>query len=179
MIKTPTTPVMPAVGESVFIAPTACVCGDVTLGDQCTVMHHVVIRGDVSAIRIGRRVNIQDATVIHTKTGVDLDIADDVGIGHRAIVHCKTVGPNCLIGMGAIILDDCEIGAGCLIGAGALIPPATQIPDNSVVIGAPGRVIRTTSEKDRQYIRFVVENYLRLNPLHAAGLYPNIAFRPH
>lgn len=164
--------VRPRIGRNVYIAPTAVVCGDVTLGDDCTIMHHVVIRGDVSAIRIGCRVNVQDHTVIHTKTGVDLDIADDVGIGHNAVVHCRSVGSNTLIGIGATILDDCEVGAGCFIGAGALLTPRMLIPDGKMVLGAPAKILRDVTDQDRQYVRFVVENYLKLNRQHAAGMYP-------
>lgn len=164
--------VRPVVGNDVYIAPSAVVCGAVTLGERCTVMHQVVIRGDVAAIRIGRRVNVQDGTIIHTKTGVPLEIGDDVGIGHRAIVHCRSVGPNSLIGMGAILLDDVEIGEDCLIGAGAVVTPGTVIGPGKVALGMPARVVRDVTDADREYQRFVVTNYLRLGPEHAAGRYP-------
>lgn len=164
-------------GKDVYIAPTAYVGGDVTLGDQCTVMHHVTIRGDVSAIRIGRRVNIQDGTVIHTNRGVQLDIEDDVAIGHHAVVHCRRVGAGTLIGIGAIVLDDCEIGRGCLIAAGALVPPNTKVPDGKVVMGVPGKVVRETTETERLYFEEVRESYIHLGRLHAKGVYPNHAGR--
>ncbi len=165
-------PVRPTIGRGVYIAPSAVVCGDVTLGDDCTVLHHVTIRGDVSAIRIGARCNIQDGTVIHTKTGVDLDIEDDVAIGHRAVVHCTRVGRGTLIGIGAIVLDECTIGRNCVIGAGAVVPPGTTIPDNKLVVGVPGRVIRETGPKERAYVDFVLTNYQKLNREHARGKYP-------
>lgn len=163
----------PRIGRDTFIAETAYVGGDVTLGDQCTVLHQVVIRGDVSPIRIGDRVNIQDGTVVHTKSGIPLEIASDVGVGHRAVVHCRRVGAFSLIGIGAIVLDDAEVGEGCLVAAGALVPPGMIIPDGKLVIGAPARVLRDVTDKDREYIRFVVENYQRLGREHAAGHYPN------
>jgi carbonic anhydrase/acetyltransferase-like protein (isoleucine patch superfamily) len=166
-------PVRPRVGRGVYVAPTAYVGGDVALGDECTVMHHVTIRGDVSAIRVGARVNVQDGAVIHTKTGVDLDMGDDIGVGHRAIVHCRRVGSRVLVGMGAILLDDCEIGDDCLIAAGAVLTPGVIVPPGRVVVGVPGKVVREVTDKDREYIRFVVGNYLRLNREHAAGRYPN------
>lgn len=159
----------PLIGKNVFIADTAVVCGEVTIGDDCTIMHHVLIRGDVSAIRIGARCNVQDGTVIHTKTGVPLDIADDVAIGHRAVVHCRRVGPRTLIGIGAIVLDDCEIGEGCVIGSGAVVPPGTIIPPHKVVLGVPGRIVRDATERDAAYTAFVLGNYLRLGPEHASG----------
>ena len=167
------TPVRPTIGEGVYIANTAYVGGDVTLGDGCTVLHHVTIRGDVSSIRIGARCNIQDGTVIHTKTGVDLDIEDDVAIGHKAVVHCTRVGSGTLVGMGAIILDECVVGKNCVIGAGAVIPPGTEIPDGKLVVGVPGKILRDTGPREKEYIDFVLGNYQRLNREHAAGKFPN------
>lgn len=164
-------------GRDVYIAPTAYVGGEVALGDQCTVMHHVTIRGDVSAIRIGKRCNIQDGTVVHTNRGVPLDIDDDVSIGHHAVVHCRRVGSGTLIGIGAIVLDDCEIGRGCLIAAGALLPPKTIVPDGKVVMGVPGKIVRDTTAEERLYFREVNESYIHLGRLHAAGKYPNHAHR--
>lgn len=167
--------IRPVIGRNVYIAPTSFVGGDVTIGDDCTIMHQVMIRGDVSAIRIGKRVNVQDGAIIHTKTGVDLDIADDVGVGHRAVVHCRRVGPWTLIGIGAIVLDDCEIGSGCIIAAGAVLPPRTIVPDGKLVMGVPAKAIRDTTEQELQYVRFVIENYLKLGRRHAEGMYPNAA----
>ncbi len=164
-------------GRDVYLAPTAYVGGEVTLGDQCTVMHHVVIRGDVSPIRIGRRVNVQDATIIHTNRGVPLDIADDVSIGHRAVVHCRRVGAGTLVGIGSIILDDCEIGPGCIIAAGAVLPPKTMVPAGKVVMGVPGRIVRDTTEEERLYIQEVLASYVHLGRLHTSGAYPNYAAR--
>lgn len=166
-------PIRPRIGRGVYIAPSAVVCGEVALGDDCTVMHHVLIRGDVSAVSLGRRCNVQDGTVIHTKTGVPLDIADDVAIGHRAIVHCRRVGPRTLIGMGAIVLDDAEIGERCVIGAAALVTPGMIVPAGKVLMGVPARIVRDVTPRDLEYTDFVLKNYLRLNPLHAAGVYPN------
>jgi carbonic anhydrase/acetyltransferase-like protein (isoleucine patch superfamily) len=167
--------IRPILGRDVYIAPTAYVGGEVTLGDECTIMHHVVIRGDVSAIRIGARVNVQDGTVIHTKTGVPLDIADEVSIGHRAVVHCRRVGRGALIGIGAIVLDDAEIGEGAVVGAGAVVPPGMVVPAGTVALGVPARIVRDVAERDRDYARFVVANYVRLGGAHRAGVFPNVA----
>ncbi|HPF40999.1 MAG TPA: gamma carbonic anhydrase family protein [Phycisphaerae bacterium] len=164
-----------SLGRDVYIAPTAYVGGAVTIGDESTIMHHVVIRGDVSNIRIGARVNVQDATVIHTTGGVDLDIGDEVSMGHRAIVHCRQIGPRTLIGMGAIVLDGCVIGERCIIGAGAVVPPNTVVPDGKVVMGVPGKVVRDIRDKEHAYLDYVVENYRKLGRRHAAGEYPNAA----
>jgi carbonic anhydrase/acetyltransferase-like protein (isoleucine patch superfamily) len=164
-------------GKDVFVAPTAYIGGDVTLGDRCTVMHQVVIRGDVSAIQIGHRVNVQDGAILHTNRGVPMDIEDDVSIGHRAVVHCRRVAAGTLIGIGSIVLDDCEIGRGCLIAAGAVLPPGTIIPDGKVVMGIPGKVVRDVNENERLYFQEVTASYLHLGRLHAAGAYPHRAPR--
>ena len=167
--------IRPVLGRDVYIAPTSYVGGDVVIGDYSTVMHHVMIRGDIAPIRIGARVNVQDGAIVHTPHGTPLDIGDDVGIGHRAIVHCRRVGPRSLIGMGAILLDDCEIGSRCLIAAGTLLPPETIIPDGSVVMGVPGKIVREVTDRDLKAIDHVVQSYLELGRLHAAGRFPNIA----
>lgn len=167
--------ISPQIGRNVYIASTAYVAGDLVIGDESTIMHHVVVRADIAPIRIGARVNLQDGTVVHTKYGVPLDIADDVGVGHRAVVHCRRVGTRTLIGTGAIVLDDCEIGSRCLIAAGALLPPRTVIPDGSVVMGAPGRIVRQVSENDLAIIDHVISSYVRLGRQHAADQFPNIA----
>jgi len=168
-------PIQPKLGRNVYIAPTSYVAGDVTLGDDVTIMHHVMIRGDIAPIRIGNRVNVQDGSVVHTDHDVPLDIGDDVGIGHRAVVHGRRVGSRSLIGMGAIVLGGCEIGEHCLVAAGSVLTPDTIIPDGSVVMGFPGRVVRPVGEREQQIIDQVVASYLDLGRRHAAGQFPNIA----
>lgn len=165
----------PKLGRNVYIAPTSYVAGDVVLGDDVTIMHHVMIRGDIAPIRIGCRVNIQDGSVLHTPHGTPLDIGDDVGIGHRAVVHCRRIGSRTLIGIGAILLDDCEIGDRCLVAAGTVMIPKTIIPDGSVVMGFPGRIVRPVGERELQLIDDVVQSYLDLGRRHAANEFPNIA----
>ena len=166
-------PIHPTIGKNVYIAPTAYVGGEVTIGDECTIMHHVTIRGDVSKITIGRRVNVQDGTIIHTLTGVPLEIGDEVVIGHRAVVHCRKVGKRVLIGIGAIVLDNCEIGDGALIAAGAVLSPGTIVPAGKLALGIPAKIVRDVSERERGYVDYALENYARLNCDHAAGRYPN------
>lgn len=165
----------PTLGKNVYIAPTAYVGGDVTLGDQTTVMHHAVIRGDIAPITLGARVNVQDGAILHTKYGVPLVIGDDVGIGHRAVVHCKSVATRTLIGTGAIVLDGCIVGSCCIIAAGAVVPPETTIPDRSVVMGVPAKVVRQVNDDDLASIDHVVRSYVTLGELHASGHYHNIA----
>ncbi len=164
----------PRYGRGVFVAETAYVGGDVIVGDDVAIMHHVTVRGDVAAIRIGDRSNVQDGAVLHTKTGVDMEIEEEVGIGHRAVVHCTRVGRGSLIGIGSIVLDGAVIGAGSLIAAGALVTPGAEIPPGSVVVGLPGRVVRQVTDEDRAYQRFVIERYLDLKARHARGDYPDV-----
>ncbi|MHC4234723.1 MAG: gamma carbonic anhydrase family protein [Planctomycetota bacterium] len=159
-------------GRGVYIAPTAYVGGDVVLGDRCTVMHHVAIRGDIAAIRIGARCNVQDGAVVHTQHDCSQIIGDDVGIGHRAVVHGRRIGSRVLIGIGAIILDDCEIGDECVIAAGAVLTPGTIIGPGKVVMGVPAAVVREATAADGEYAKHVIESYLELGRLHAAGRFP-------
>ncbi|GMU37593.1 MAG: gamma carbonic anhydrase family protein [Phycisphaerae bacterium] len=170
---------LPRIGRNVYIAPTSYVGGDVSIGEESTIMHHVMIRGDVSAIRIGRRVNVQDGTIIHTQTGVPLHIEDEVSIGHRAVVHCRRVGREALIGTGAVVLDGCDVGEGCIIGACALVTPGTTIPARTVWMGVPARQIREVSPSEREYVRQVVQTYFRLGRLHGSGAYPPAACGLH
>jgi carbonic anhydrase/acetyltransferase-like protein (isoleucine patch superfamily) len=167
--------IQPVLGRDVYVAPTSYVAGEVTIGDECTVMHHVVIRADIAPIRLGARVNVQDGSILHTADGVPLDIGDEVGIGHRVVVHCRSVGRRTLIGIGAVLLDDCEIGSRCIVAAGCVLPPKTIVPDGKVVMGVPAQVVRDVSERDLETIDEVIRNYRRLGRLHAAGQFPNIA----
>lgn len=167
--------VPPRLGRDVFIASTAYVGGDVHLGDEVTVMHHVVIRGDIAPIRIGNRVNVQDGSILHTPHGEALEIGDDVAIGHRAVVHCAAIGARSLIGIGSILLDECHIGSRCIIAAGSVLPPGSVVPDDTVIMGIPGKPIRRTTKEDMAVIDHVVCSYIDLGRRHAVGGFPNIA----
>lgn len=153
----------------IWAARTAVIVGDVSFGADCNVWHHCSIRGDVAPIRLGRRVNVQDASVLHCKLGVALEIADDVVIGHMAVVHGTRVGARTLIATRATVLDDCEIGEDCIIAAGALLSPGTVVPDGSVVMGVPGSVVRSIRDEERAYIHRVAYGYVELARRHAAG----------
>jgi carbonic anhydrase/acetyltransferase-like protein (isoleucine patch superfamily) len=128
-----------------------------------------VLRGDVAAIRIGRRVNVQDNAVIHCDSGVDNEIEDDVTIGHTAIVHGRHVGAGSLIGMGATVLGETRIGKRCLIAAGAVVPPGLVVPDDHCVMGVPGKIVRPVRDAERAYMAKLTEHYVRLAQRHAAG----------
>ena len=160
-------------GHQVYVSPIAYVCGDLLVGDQCTFMHHVVVRADIAPIRIGHRVNIQDGSVVHTPSTTPLDIADDVGVGHRAIVHCRRIASRTLIGMGSILLDDCEIGSRCIIAAGAVLPPGTIIPDGKMVMGVPAKIVRDITDDDLRTIDHVVQAYIALGRRFAEGQFPS------
>ncbi len=135
-------PDLPADGDF-WIAPDANVIGRVTLGGGTSVWFGATLRGDNEEVRIGAGTNIQEACVLHTDMGYPLDVGADCTIGHKAILHGCTVGDGSLIGMGAVVLNGARIGRGCLVGAGALVTEGREIPDNSLVVGAPGRVVRS------------------------------------
>lgn len=137
----------PAVGKDVFIAPTACVTGDVTIGEGSSVWHGASVRGDCGSITIGRYSNIQDACVCHCTTGgPGLVVGDRVSVGHGAILHSCTVEDGVLIGMGAVILDGARIGKGSIIAANAVVLEGAEIPAGSLVAGVPGKVRRQVDE---------------------------------
>ena len=131
--------VLPRVHATAFIDESAQVIGDVEVGEESSVWMSVVIRGDVHSIRIGRRTNIQDGTVVHVMKGTHATvIGDDVTIGHAALVHGCTISDRCLIGMGAIVLNGAEIGEDSIVAAGTLIAEGMKVPPRSLMMGSPG-----------------------------------------
>ena len=152
-----------------FIHPLAVILGDVTIGPRVSVWPTAVIRADTASVTIGEASNVQDGTVIHVDEGVPTTIGRRVAIGHRAIVHGATVEDDCLIGMGAILLNRVTVGTGSIIGAGAVCPEGMRVPANSLVLGVPGRVVRQTTAEERQRIKATVESYLSLQERHRKG----------
>jgi carbonic anhydrase/acetyltransferase-like protein (isoleucine patch superfamily) len=144
------------------IHPTAVIIGNVVLGDRVSVWPLVVIRGDNDQITIGDDSNVQDGTVIHADPGLPTTIGKRVAIGHRAIVHGSTIEDNCLIGMGAILLNGVHVGTGSIVGAGAVCREGMRIPPNSLVLGVPGRITRETTDAERERIAMTVNAYLEL-----------------
>jgi carbonic anhydrase/acetyltransferase-like protein (isoleucine patch superfamily) len=128
-----------------------------------------VLRGDTAAIVVGEDSNVQDGTIVHVDHGVPCTIGARVGIGHRAIIHGATVEHDSLIGMGAILLNNVVVGTGSIIGAGAVCPERMIIPPNSLVLGVPGRVVRQTTDAERERIARTVRSYLELQAEHRAG----------
>lgn len=141
----------PVLGRDVFLAPNATVIGDVELGAEASVWFGAVLRGDIGAIRIGARSNVQDLACVHLTEGLSQTVVgEDVTIGHGAILHGCSVGDRCLIGMGSIVLDGAVIGEGSLIAAGTLVPPRMVVPPGSLVRGNPGKVIRPVTAEEAQ-----------------------------
>ncbi len=148
-----------------WIAPTASVIGSVVLEHNASVWFNVVIRGDNDLITIGENSNIQDGAVLHTDYGIPLVVGANVTVGHKAMLHGCTIGDNSLIGINAVILNNARIGRNCIIGANALIPEGKEIPDNSLVMGSPGKVVKEISEMQAMRIQLgalhYVENFKR------------------
>lgn len=147
--------------DDFWIAPDADVIGNVQIGDAVGIWFGAVLRGDNELISVGDGTNIQEHTMVHTDPGFPATIGRNCTIGHRAIIHGCTIGDNSLVGMGAIVLNGAQIGKNCLIGAGALIPEGKKIPDNSLVVGMPGKVIRTLGTEDAGRLTESALNYQR------------------
>jgi len=153
-----------------WIASTASVIGNVKIGSDVGIWFGVTIRGDNERITIGNRSNIQENCVLHTDPGCPINIGEGCTIGHKAMIHGCTIGDNSLIGMGATILNGAVIGKNCLIGAGALVPENKTIPDNSLVVGMPGKVIRQLDQAAVEGLKKSAEIYVSNAKRFAKGL---------
>ena len=157
-------PTLPEDGAA-WVAPTAVLVGNVVLRRDASVWWGAVLRGDNEPITVGERSNVQDGAVLHTDMGSPLTLGRDVTVGHQAMLHGCTVGDGALVGIGAVVLNGAVIGRGCLIGAKALVPEGRVIPDGSLVLGSPGKVVRTLDEGARQALlagaAHYVENWKR------------------
>jgi len=162
-------PLITKTATGIFIAHNATLTGDLTIGEHSSFWFATVVRGDVAAVTIGRRVNVQDNSVIHCDTGVPNVIEDDVTIGHRAIIHGMFVGQGTLIGMGAVVMGGTRIGRECIIGAASLVPPNMNVPDRSVVMGVPGKIVRTVREADLEHMRWLASRYVELAEKYVRG----------
>jgi carbonic anhydrase/acetyltransferase-like protein (isoleucine patch superfamily) len=144
----PVNNIEPSFGANCFIAPNATIVGDVVCGDECSFWFNAVVRGDVNSIRIGNKVNIQDGAVIHcTYQKTKTILGNNVSIGHNAIVHGSKVDDNVLIGMGAIVMDNCEIGSNSIIAAGAVLTEGTIVPSGCIYAGVPAKKVKDISEE--------------------------------
>ena len=149
----------PDIADDAYVAPSADVIGSVRLGARSSLWFQVVLRGDNDWIEIGAESNVQDGSVIHTDRGVPTRLGERVTVGHVALLHCCTVGDDSLIANGARVLDRVVVGRHCLIAAGALIPPDRTIPDGSVVMGSPGKIVREVTERDLALIASTARHY--------------------
>jgi len=149
----------PKLGKSVFIARGAVVLGDVTLDDHANIWYGAVLRGDINRIAIGRHTNIQDNAVVHVSDGYSCTVGNRVTVGHSAIVHACRVGDEVLVGMGAVILDGAVIGEQSLVGAQALVKQGMKIPPGSLVLGAPARIVRKLTPKERKRLKLFAAKY--------------------
>ena len=145
---------------SSFVAPGAVVLGDVSLGENSSVWYNSVVRGDMAAIRIGDNSNIQDLSVIHTDENMPCTVGSRVSVGHRAILHGCCVEDDCLVGMGAIVLNGARIGEWSVVGAGAVVTEHTDVPPGSVALGVPAKVVRKVDDAMRKRIAGAWEHYV-------------------
>ncbi len=152
---------MPRIHPTAYIDDSAQVIGDVEIGESSSVWMTVVIRGDVHHIRIGRRSNVQDGTIVHVMKDTHATvIGDDVTIGHAAVVHGCTIEDRCLIGMGAILLNGARIGSGSIVAAGTLVVEGMQVPPRSLVMGSPGKVKRGLTDAEVDEIQMYADRYV-------------------
>jgi carbonic anhydrase/acetyltransferase-like protein (isoleucine patch superfamily) len=152
----------PRVSPTAFVAETAVVLGDVEIEDEASIWYGTVLRGDKGRITVSRKVNIQDNSVVHTTPGEDSFIGEGTTIGHGAVIHGRSIGKYCLIGMGAVILGKAVVGERCIIGAGAVVKEGDVIPDHSLVVGVPGKVVKQLSPEQLKYPEANCEEYVEL-----------------
>jgi carbonic anhydrase/acetyltransferase-like protein (isoleucine patch superfamily) len=162
-------PELPAAGNC-WIAPDASVIGRVRLGERVGIWFGAVLRGDNEWIEIGARTNVQDGSVLHTDIGFPLKIGAGCTIGHRALVHGCTIGDNCLVGMGAIVMNGARVGDNCIIGAGAIITEGKDFPDNALLVGAPARSIRMIDEQAHALLKLAASTYTDRLPRYVQTL---------
>lgn len=160
----------PAIGDGCFVAPNAAVIGSVVMKRNASVWWSVTIRGDNDVITLGENVNIQDGSVIHTDGGIAVTLERNVSVGHLVMLHGCTIRENTLIGIGAIVLNRVEVGRNCLIGAGSLVPEGKVIPEGSLVLGVPGRVVRSLTPEEIAMNTWIAEHYVERAGAYRSGL---------
>ncbi len=156
----------PQIADGAFIAPTAVVIGNVTIGEEASVWYNATVRGDIAPITIGDRSNVQDNTVVHVNMDAPVVIGDDVTIGHSAIIHGTTIRDGCVIGMGAIIMSYSVIGRHCVVAAGALVTERAVVNDGSVMVGVPARQRSSLDEDAQSHLDGIAGRYLRVAGMH-------------
>ena len=169
----------PVVGDGLYLHDTATVIGDVTIGNDCSIWCNTVIRGDVNRIVIGNCSNVQDFAMCHVShknaakpDGSPLIIGDYVTIGHQAMLHGCTIGNECLIGMGAILMDDVVVQDRVMIGAGSLVPPGKVLESGHLYVGSPVKKVRALTAEEIAYLRYSAEHYVRVKNNYLSGSQP-------
>jgi carbonic anhydrase/acetyltransferase-like protein (isoleucine patch superfamily) len=176
MTLSPYLNVSPTLGARVYVAPSAAVIGKVTIGDDSSIWPMAVARGDVHSIHIGARTSIQDGSVLHVTHdgpyapgGRSLVIGSDVTVGHRAVLHACTIGNACLVGMGALILDDVETEDLVMIGAGALVTPGKRLESRGLYVGSPARRVRDLTQKEVEFLTYSAAHYVKVKDHYLAA----------
>lgn len=163
---------MQAIHPTAFIAATAAIMGDVTLGEDASVWYGAVLRGDMAPIVIGAQSNIQDGAIVHVDAGVPCSVGRRVGVGHRVILHGCTVEDDCLVAMGSVLLNGVRIGKGSVVAAGAVVPEGMQVPPGSLVMGLPGRIVRPVDAALAKRVAATWSHYVKEARAHREGRYP-------
>ena len=156
--------------DSVWIADSADLIGDVVLNKDVSVWFNVTMRGDNDTITIGEGTNIQDNTVIHTDEGIKVNIDENVTVGHKVIIHGASIGTNTVVGMGSVVMNHAKIGANCIIGANSLITERKEFPDNSLIMGSPAKVVRELTEEEISVLVFSAKHYIDKSKTYKAEL---------
>ena len=162
--------VAPQLAPGAWVAENAQVIGNVRMAEDSSVWFGAVIRGDTETITLGRNSNVQDLSVLHADVGCPLNIGENVTVGHQVMLHGCTIGDNSLIGIQAVILNNARIGRNCIVGAGSVVTEGKEFPDNSLIIGAPAKVVRTLDEASAARLRASAEHYVDNARRFAAGL---------
>jgi carbonic anhydrase/acetyltransferase-like protein (isoleucine patch superfamily) len=168
---------MTKIHPTAFIAATAAVMGDVTIGEDASVWYGTVLRGDMAPIVIGAQSNVQDGSIVHVDEGVPCTVGRRVGVGHRVILHGCIVEDECLIAMGSVLLNGVTIGTGSVVAAGAVVPEGMQVPPRSLVMGVPGRIVRQVDAALAQRVAATWKHYVEEARDHRAGRYPLLESR--
>lgn len=162
--------IAPRLAAGAWVAETAQVIGDVALAEDSSVWWGVIVRGDSESIRIGRRCNVQDGSVLHADPGQPLVLGDGVSIGHQAMVHGCSIGENTLIGIQAVVLNGAKIGRNCLVGAGALVTEGKEFADGSMILGSPAKAVRQLTPEQIDGLKAIAQHYVDNAKRYASGL---------
>jgi carbonic anhydrase/acetyltransferase-like protein (isoleucine patch superfamily) len=161
---------IPQCAANTWVADSAEVIGQVTLGQGANIWYHAVLRADNAEIVIGKDTNIQDGSVLHCDPGKPLHIGDGVTVGHQVMLHGCTIGDNCLIGIGAVVLNDAVIGKNCLVGAGSLVTEGKVFPEGSMILGSPAKVVRSLTPEQIEGLQRMAKHYVERARMHQQGL---------